>query len=477
MYLTTMPSNLSTWTSSLKDKPESTALQGPEKAPDPVHSRTEARILPDVGQEQLNDLEKGAAAEPQNGPPPGAFDPRQNPDGGAKAWLCVLGGFCVLFCSFGWINTIGVFQNYYQTHQLAEYSPSTVSWVSSLETFFMFAGGPIIGKLYDNYGPRWLLIVGTFLHVFGLMMTSLATEYYQFILAQGICSPIGASAIFYPAMSTITTWFFQKRGAAFGIMAAGSSLGGVIFPIMVQRLIYEVGFGWSMRIAAFLILSLMIIANLTITSRIPPVKKPWKLVDFLAPLAELPFDLVTLGCFLFFLGMFLPINYIILEATSYGMRESLAQYLPAILNAASLFGRTLPGYFADKLGRFNMMIIMCFFTAILVLAMWIPSTGNAPIIVFSALYGFGSGAFVSLAPSLIAQISDVRQIGVRTGSLFAIIAIAALISNPIGGAILQRWDGKWTGLQAFAGVMTFAGACVLVMARIRLVGWKVTAKF
>lgn len=53
--------------------------------------------------------------------------------------------------------------------------------ISSLETFFMFFFGPIIGKLYDNYGPRYLLLAGTFLEVFGLMMTSLATEYYQYV--------------------------------------------------------------------------------------------------------------------------------------------------------------------------------------------------------------------------------------------------------------------------------------------------------
>ena len=45
----------------------------------------------------------------------------------------------------------------------------------------MFFFGPIIGKLYDNYGPKYLLLVGTFLEVFGLMMTSLATEYYQLV--------------------------------------------------------------------------------------------------------------------------------------------------------------------------------------------------------------------------------------------------------------------------------------------------------
>ena len=66
-------------------------------------------------------------------------------------------------------------------------------------------------------------------------------------------------------------------------------------------------------------------------------------------------------------------------------------------------------------------------------------------------------SFVSLAPSLIAQISDVRQIGVRTGTLFAVIAIAALISNPIGGELITRWNGSFTGLQIYCGVMTFAG--------------------
>ncbi|KAK0848485.1 hypothetical protein LTS02_014051 [Friedmanniomyces endolithicus] len=454
---------------------------------------TEATILPIVAQSPTSDIEKAASLTEPKGPPPGGFDPSQFPDGGLQAWLCVLGCFCILFCSFGWINSIGVFQEYYQTHQLRAYSASTVSWISSLEVFFMFAGGPVIGKL--NYGPRRLLLGGTLLHVFGLMMASLASEYYQFILAQGICSPIGASMIFYPAMSTIPTWFFRKRGAAFGIVAAGSSLGGVIFPIMVQRLIVEVGFGWAMRTGAFLILALMVVAILTVESRFPPSKKPWSIKDFVIPLKELTYDLVSLGSFLFFMGIFLPINYIILEAEHYGMDPSLAQYLVPILNAASLFGRTIPGFLADKIGRYNMMMIMCFFTSILVLAMWIPSTTNAPIIVFAALYGFGSGAFVSLTPSLIAQISDVRQIGVRSGTLFAIISVASLVGNPIGGALLTKWNGEYTGLQVFAGVLTFAGygsclqmstaravlltcgrSIVLSLARVRLAGWKVMTK-
>jgi MFS family permease len=62
----------------------------------------------------------------------------------------------------------------------------------------MFACGPLVGKITDNYGPRIPLAIGTFLHIFGLMMTSISTEYYQFFLAQGVCSAIGCSFLFYP---------------------------------------------------------------------------------------------------------------------------------------------------------------------------------------------------------------------------------------------------------------------------------------
>lgn len=125
-------------------------------------------------------------------------------------------------------------------------------------------------------------------------MASISKQYYQFLLAQAVCSSLGASMIFYPAFSATVTWFFKKRAVAVGIAAAGSSLGGVIFPIMVSRLVLDVGFGWTMRICAFLILGLLVIANLFIKSRIPPFPKPVQLMDFIRPLMEPTFALLTI---------------------------------------------------------------------------------------------------------------------------------------------------------------------------------------
>lgn len=64
----------------------------------------------------------------------------------------------------------------------------------------------------------------------------------------------------------VSTWFLEKRGAALGLAVAGSSLGGVIFPIMVVHLIPEVGVGWAMRICAFLILVMLVFADFTLRS-------------------------------------------------------------------------------------------------------------------------------------------------------------------------------------------------------------------
>ena len=131
------------------------------------------------------------------------MDPKSFPDGGAKAWLTVAGASACLFVSFGWINCVGVFQDYYQTHQLRQYSPSEIAWIPSLQVFFMLAGGPLVGKIFDDFGPQYLLAPGALLHVFGLMMTSLSMEYYQFLLSQAVCSAIGASCVFYPAFTCV----------------------------------------------------------------------------------------------------------------------------------------------------------------------------------------------------------------------------------------------------------------------------------
>jgi MFS family permease len=208
-----------------------------------------------------------------------------------------------------------------------------LQWLSLLALTFL--QGPVAGKLVDEFGPRIPILLGSFLHIFGLMMTSLSTKYYQILLAQGVCSGIGCSFLFYPTIAACGTWFLRHRALAFGIMVSGSSLGGVILPIMVNHLVREIGFGWAMRTVAFLFLLLLVIANLTIKSRLPPLKKPFHVMEFVTPFTEKPFFLLALSGFFVYLGGFLPFNFLIVEGQAQGMSPGLANYLVPILNAAS----------------------------------------------------------------------------------------------------------------------------------------------
>jgi predicted MFS family arabinose efflux permease len=120
-----------------------------------------------------------------------------------------------------------------------------------------------------------------------------------------------------------------------------------------------------------------------------------------------------------------------------------------------------------------MQSLCCLIAGILVLALGLPASGNAAYITFAALYGFASGAFVSLLPAQIAQVSKVEQIGIRVGVLFACISFAGLVGNPIGGAIVDANNGQYWGLNVFAGVMLITGASIYVVTRMYIAGWKV----
>ena len=86
-------------------------------------------------------------------------DPNTYPEGGAKAWGVALGAAGVLFCTMGYMNAFGVYQEYYVSHQLHNKSPSTVSWIGSLQSCFVFGGAMFGGPLFDRYGAKVCCLV------------------------------------------------------------------------------------------------------------------------------------------------------------------------------------------------------------------------------------------------------------------------------------------------------------------------------
>ncbi|CCD50977.1 similar to monocarboxylate permease [Botrytis cinerea T4] len=150
------------------------------------------------------------------------------------------------------------------------------------------------------------------------------------------------------------------------------------------------------------------------------------------------------------------------------MSVRLSRCIISILNFVSIFGRISPSWVADKLGRYNIQIVMCTINFIVNLVLWLPARGNIPIIIFALIYSFASGTFVSLAPTIVAQItSDMQKIGTRTGSMFALASIAALIGNLVAEALasLGPESDQYRYLPIFTAVTIAIGTAILVFSK------------
>ena len=66
------------------------------------------------------------------------------------------------------------------------------------------------------------------------MMLSLCDEYYQVILAQGLCTGLGGGLIYVPALAIVSTQFSSKRSLAVGIASTGSNIGVWLRNLLLQ---------------------------------------------------------------------------------------------------------------------------------------------------------------------------------------------------------------------------------------------------
>ncbi|TGO17722.1 hypothetical protein BTUL_0015g00580 [Botrytis tulipae] len=234
---------------------------------------------------------------------------------------------------------------------------------------------------------------------------SLCKDYYQFFLAQGFLLGIGIVSILLPGFTIAAKYFTTYRGLALGTVVSGSSLGGVIWPIALNELLTEVGFGWAVRIIAFIELLLLIIG---------------------------------------------------------------------IVNAASLFGRIIPGLLADRFGCYDFAVFAAV-TSGLVCTCMIKATSVAGITIYFR------GNF-SLQGVCAAKLVPPTQFGIAMGSVMTFLPIAqvsthyppdlnsansssGLVGSPINGKILDVWG--YLGMSLFSGMMMLSGGLILLAARLQ----------
>ena len=244
-----------------------------------------------------------------------------------------------------------------------------------------------------------------------MFMISLCKEYYQFFLALGLLLGVGQASLACPVLAMVSLHFKKNRGLATGFMIAGSSLGGIIWPIMLDQLLNKdgVSFAWTVRIVPFTMLPPVAITIATVHPSAAAKsisegnlaannEKPKKKTD-LSLIKNPIFLTFCAGLGIYYLGMFSPFFFATSYAASMGMSMSFSFYLVSILNAASLVGRISASWFADMYGHFNICSLAALSSAVVTFC-WTSADSSSGLIVWSLAYGFASGVRVILLHSV-----------------------------------------------------------------------------
>jgi Na+/melibiose symporter-like transporter len=220
----------------------------------------------------------------------------------------------------------------------------------------------------------------------------------------------GSGLIYVPAVSIVSIQFTGKRAVALGLAATGSAVGGVILPIIFRSLLARIGFGWTNRVFATILLGVAVL-SFTLLTEVHYRSLPQRLrclrrqnrqaessrrgtsshahfnhsghggnfQSFLSAFKGRAYVFLCAGVFLIFLGYWVPLFYIVPFAVdSLDMSSSHATYLLAILNAESFLGRALPPFLGEFIGTANVLLLGAVGLGSTILS-WL-SIGNIPSI-------------------------------------------------------------------------------------------------
>ncbi|CAA7262228.1 unnamed protein product [Cyclocybe aegerita] len=226
----------------------------------------------------------------------------------------------------------------------------------------------------------------------------------------------------------------------------------------------SLGFAWGVRVSGFIVLTMLLAANLFMSAKPSVNAKGRPKPDLKVIMTDAPYLITILAVFVTNWGVFFPYFYLQLYAFLHGVNQTTAFYLISVLNASGIPGRIIPNLIADRIGPFNVAVPCILISNALIYALFgIKSV--ASIIVFAILYGFFSGAIFSITAPAFAELSrDPSEVGIRFGIAFFLSALGALIGTPVTGALLGH-HFNWNRAITFSGVSFSAGVLFLVVAR------------
>jgi MFS family permease len=408
--------------------------------------------------------------------------PATDPSRGPRmfyGWYVLAASFAILFLNTGARSVIGV-----MVKPMADefgWSRGEISAAVFLNTAIYAASVIVTGRLYDRFGPKWVIAVSSMLFAAGFALMATMHSLWQFLLYYGIVNAAGMGGITVPLFGSLLGHCFdRRRGLAVSLAFAGSCLGQFfLVPIFSDVVLTS---GW--RTTTLWIAVLTLAVNLPLAfSVIRGNPRHLGLQPFGSPDAQEAGDgrpgrqaaaglslseamhtrslwLFTVLMFVCGAADFLISTHLVAMVTDYGVSPATGANMLAWLGLLSLGGILAAGPAADVIGN-KLPIAITFALRIVLFAVLFTFKGPASFWVFSLGFGLTYLVTAPLTPTLLARMYGVTHLGFISGFVVMAHTLGGGLFAYLGGVIFDTTGNYNLALLISAAMAVVALICTL----------------
>jgi MFS family permease len=330
---------------------------------------------------------------------------------------------------------------------------------------------PFLGKLFDHVEPR--KTITAFMTVFGLGLGSLAwltPSLGRFYVTAVLIGVAGTGTYQLGYARVVASWFEHRLGGALSFVVAGSGVGSLLFPPLVQHLI--TAYGWRHTYLLLAALPLFVGAPLTLalarssrtnTDQRSEDKKSFvesKGSTWREAIGTRSFWLLAFGVCCISLSENGALAHLAPMLSDRGLRLSEAAFVVSILGGSSLAGRLMLGWLLDYLegSHIATFSLLASGAGIFMLA---HAQSFRSAAVAALIAGMGMGCELDLIPYMLKRYFGLRSFSTLYGLIYSVFAVAGATAPLLLGHIYDI-SGSYTAILSLLSGITMAVALTML---------------
>jgi MFS family permease len=406
-------------------------------------------------------------------------------------WYIIAASFAILFFNSGARHSFGVMFKPMITE--FGWSRGLISLAFFLNMTLYALSLIAVGKFYDRYGPKWVIIISTVFLSAGYSLISLITSAWQLFFSYGILVAFGLGGTSVPLIAALTSkWFEKWRGLAISLSLSGSCLGQ--FALVPLFSFFAVSYGWR---ASYLYIALIMLAvNIAMAllvirgdphelGQIPfghnhaermSEEKHWPSEDETLVDLGLGEAMRTRSFWLFLFvmftcgsGDFLVTIHLIPLVTDHGISPITAGNMLAWFGLMSLVGILVAGPASDLIGN-KIPITLTFLLRTLLFLLVLKYQSLLTFYVFALIFGFTFLITAPLTPTLIGRLYGLSHVGLISGFITTIHHLGGGLGAYVGGVIFDFTGDYGLAFMLFAAMAAMASLCSMFIVERRHLG-------